>query len=257
MKKFLLAVVLCFAFLGLRAQTLDPNYIDGHLYFKFVDSYDFQFVVNEDNEIMPSEMKQYSELFSRYGVTLITRPFYAFNDPVTERMIRLQFTNYRKIDEFIAELEALPEVEYAERVPLPKLLYNDPYYSASWGSSTGAYQWNLTMIDAEGAWAAQVASSSIKVAVVDGAVWGAHPDLNISSSNMCSFATGRAVTGSSAPPTTVSQTTSCSYNNFYQGNCPSYDWSHGTHCAGMVAAKNTMVSASPPSEVATARLAAA
>lgn len=237
MKKFLLAVVLCFAFLGLRAQTLDPNYIDGHLYFKFVDSYDFQFVVNDDTEIDPSEMKQYSALFNRYGVTLITRPLYAFNDRSLERIIRLEFSQYQKIDEFIAELEALPEVEYAERVPLPKLFYNDPYSSGTWGSY-GPYQWNLTMINAEGAWAAQVASSSIKVAVVDGAVWGAHPDLNISSSNMCSYATGRAVTGSSAPPTTVSQTTACSYNNFYNNNCPSYDWSHGTHCAGMVAAKN-------------------
>ena len=237
MKKFLLAVVLCFAFLGLRAQTLDPNYIDGHLYFKFVDSYDFQFVVNENTSINPSEMKQYSALFNRYGVTLITRPLYAFNDRGLERIIRLEFSQYQKIDEFIAELEALPEVEYAERVPLPKLLYNDPYSSGSWGSA-GPYQWNLTMINAEGAWAAQVASSSIKVAVVDGAVWGAHPDLNISSSNMCSFATGTASVGSSAPPTSVSQTTTCSYNNFYNNNCPSYDWSHGTHCAGMVAAKN-------------------
>ncbi|MBQ3580516.1 MAG: S8 family serine peptidase [Bacteroidales bacterium] len=238
MKKLLLAVLLCFAFVGLKAQTLDPNYIDGHLYFKFVDSYDFRFVVNEDTRIEPSEMKQYSNLFTEYGVTLITRPLYAFNDPVTERIIRLEFSQYKRINEFIAALEALPEVEYAERVPLPKLLYNDPLSSGSWGTSYGPYQWNLTMINASGAWTAQVASSSIKVAVVDGAVWGAHPDLNISSSNMCSYGSGYASVGNSAPPTSVSQTTSCSYNNFYNNNCPAYDWSHGTHCAGMVAAKN-------------------
>ena len=238
MKKLLLAALMCLSFWGLRAQTLDPNYIDGHLYFKFVDSYDFRIRVDEDTRIDPSEMKQYSSLFAEYGVTLITRPLYIFNDPFLERVIRLEFTQYRKIDQFIAALEALPEVEYAEKIPLPKLFYNDPLYSGSWGSSAGAYQWNLAMIDAEGAWAAQVASSDIKVAVVDGAVWGAHPDLNISSSNMCSYATGRAVTGSSAPPSSVSQTSTCSSNNFYNNNCPSYDWSHGTHCAGMVAAKN-------------------
>ena len=241
MKKLLLAALLCLSFLGLRAQTLDPNYVDGHLYFKFVDSYDFQFRVNEDTRIEPQEMKQYSSLFAQYGVTLITRPLYAFNDPVTERIIRLEFTNYRKIDEFIAALEALPEVEYAERVPLPHILvnYNDPYSSGSWGSA-GPYQWNLTMINAQGAWDAQVASSSIKVAVVDNAVWGSHPDLQISSSNLCSYGSGYAQTGNANPPTSVSQTETCSSNYFYYGNgsCESYDWSHGTHCAGMVAAKN-------------------
>jgi len=238
MKKLLLAALMCLAFVGLRAQTLDPNYIDGHLYFKFVDSYDFQFRVNEDTEIDPSEMKQYANLFGEYGVTLITRPLYIFNDPFLERVIRLEFTQYKRINEFIAALEALPEIEYAERIPLPKLLYNDPYYSGSWGMSAGPYQWNLTMIDAEGAWAAQVASSDIKVAVVDGAVWGGHPDLQIASSNMCSYANGRASVGNSAPPESVSQTTNCSAYNFDHNNCPAYDWSHGTHCAGMVAAKN-------------------
>ena len=252
MKKFLLAALLCLSFFGLRAQTLDPNYIDGHLYFKFVDSYDFQFVVNEDTKIEPSEMKQYANLFDEYGVTLITRPLYAFNDPFTERVIRLEFTDYTRIDQFIRALEALPEIEYAERVPLPKLFvtYNDPLYSGTWtlyGSNYGPYQWNLTMINAEGAWAAQVASSDIKVAVVDGAVWGSHPDLGISTSNQCSFATGTAdnttshPTGNSAPPTSVSQSTTCTQNQFNGTNgqsCPSYDWSHGTHCAGMVAAKN-------------------
>ncbi|MBO4751325.1 MAG: S8 family serine peptidase [Bacteroidales bacterium] len=241
MKKLLLAALLCLSFVGLRAQTLDPNYIDGHLYFKFVDSYDFQFRVNEDTRIEPQEMKQYSNLFAQYGVTLITRPLYAFNDPVTERIIRLEFTNYRKIDEFIAALEALPEVEYAERVPLPHLLvtYNDPYSTGSWGSA-GPYQWNLSMINAQGAWDAQVASSSIKVAVVDNAVWGSHPDLQISSSNLCSYGSGYAQTGNANPPTSVSQSETCSSNYFYYGNgsCESYDWSHGTHCAGMVAAKN-------------------
>ena len=240
MKKLLLVMLACLAVVGLRAQTLDPNYIDGHLYFKFVDSYDFQIRVDEDTRIDPSEMKQYSNLFAEYGVTLITRPLYAFNDPVTERIIRLEFTQYKRIAQFIADLEALPEVEYAERVPLPKLMvtYNDPLYSPSWGNQYGTYQWNLSMINAEAAWAAQVASSDIKVAIVDGAVWGAHPDLNISSTYMCSYATGTASVGSSAPPTTVSQSTTCSYNNFYNSNCPSYDWSHGTHCAGLVGAKN-------------------
>ncbi len=232
---------MCLSFVGLRAQTLDPNYIDGHLYFKFVDNYDFKFAVNEDTRIDPSEMKEYANLFAEYGVTLITRPLYAFNDPVTERIVRLEFTQYKRINQFIAALEALPEVEYAERVPLPHILvtYNDPYSTGSWGSA-GPYQWNLTMINAQDAWAAQVASSSIKVAVVDNAVWGAHPDLQIASSNLCNYGSGYATTGNANPPSTVNQNETCNQNYFYygSGSCDSYDWSHGTHCAGMVAAKN-------------------
>ena len=243
MKRLLLLVsILMLSLFGvLNAQTINPGYIDGHLYFKFNDDYDFRIKVNENTSIdfdqMPAE---FTEMFERYGVTLITRPLYAFNDPKLERIIRLEFTDAQNIRLFIKELEMLEDVEYAEMVPYctSKVTYNDPYYTSSTyqGVIPINYKWHLEMINAPQAWGIQQGSSSIKVAIVDNAVWGNHPDLQIATSNQCSVANGTAVPGNSAPPTSVSQSTQCS--DLTGNNCPVYDWSHGTHCAGLVGAIN-------------------
>ena len=243
MKRLLLLVsILMLSLFGvLNAQTINPGYIDGHLYFKFNDDYDFRIKVNENTSIdfdqMPAE---FTEMFERYGVTLITRPLYAFNDPKLERIIRLEFTDAQNIRLFIKELEMLEDVEYAEMVPYctSKVTYNDPYYTSSTyqGFIPINYKWHLEMINAPQAWGIQQGSSSIKVAIVDNAVWGNHPDLQIATSNQCSVANGTAVPGNSAPPTSVSQSTQCS--DLTGNNCPVYDWSHGTHCAGLVGAIN-------------------
>ena len=243
MKRLLLLVsILMLSLFGvLNAQTINPGYIDGHLYFKFNDDYDFRIKVNENTSIdfdqMPAE---FTEMFERYGVTLITRPLYAFNDPKLERIIRLEFTDEQNIRLFIKELEMLEDVEYAEMVPYctSKVTYNDPYYTSSTyqGVIPINYKWHLEMINAPQAWGIQQGSSSIKVAIVDNAVWGNHPDLQIATSNQCSVANGTAVPGNSAPPTSVSQSTQCS--DLTGNNCPVYDWSHGTHCAGLVGAIN-------------------
>ena len=120
MRRLLLLIsVFLFGLIGiLNAQTINRGYIDGHLYFKFNDDYDFRIKVNENTSIdfdqMPAE---FTEMFERYGVTLITRPLYAFNDPQLERIIRLEFTDAQNIGLFIKELELLDDVEYAEMVP--------------------------------------------------------------------------------------------------------------------------------------------
>ena len=227
----------------LNAQTINPGYIDGHLYFKFNDDYDFRIKVNENTSIdfdqMPAE---FTEMFERYGVTLITRPLYAFNDTKLERIIRLEFTDAQNIRLFIKELEMLEDVEYAEMVPYctRKVTYNDPYYTSTTLSGIQYnFKWHLEMINAPQAWGIQQGSANIKVAIVDNAVWGNHPDLQIASSNQCSFANGTASVGNSAPPSSVSQSTQCSQADLYtNNNCPAYDWSHGTHCAGLVGAIN-------------------
>ena len=243
-KILLLAVIFMLGLFGtINAQNINPGYIDGHLYFKFNDDYNFKIKVNENTSIDFNQMPaEFTEMFERYGVTLITRPLYAFNDPKLERIIRLEFTDAQNISIFIKELELLEDVEYAEMVPYctRKTTYNDPYYATL---SQLNYKWHLEMINAPQAWGIQQGSSSVKVAIVDNAVWGAHPDLQISSSNMCSFANGTANPGNSAPPTSVSQTRTCSENDLYgtqysDPNCPAYDWSHGTHCAGLVGAIN-------------------
>ncbi|MBQ7550277.1 MAG: S8 family peptidase [Bacteroidales bacterium] len=239
LKKVLFAFIGILACLSISAQTINPKFIDGHLYFKFVDSYEIDFTVNENTSIDADQLPKFADLFNKYEVTLITRPLYCFNSEKLARIIRLEFNQAEKIEEFIKELELRPEVEYAEKIPLPKKLvtYNDPYYSASYLNGA-PNQWYLNFINAPQAWDLQTGDPSIKIAIVDNAVWGAHEDLNISSSNMCSYANGTASVGNSAPPSSVSQSTTCSQSDIYNDGCPSYDWSHGTHCAGLVGAIN-------------------
>ncbi len=228
---------------AMNAQTINPGYIDGHLYFKFNDDYDFKIKVNENTTVDFNQMPaEFTEMFQRYGVTLITRPLYVFNSHRLERIIRLEFTDAQNIGLFIKELEMMKDIEYAEMIPYRtrKVTYNDPLYtSQTYSGIEYNYRWHLEMINAPQAWGIQQGSANIKVAIVDNAVWGAHPDLQISSSNMCSFATGYASVGNSAPPSSVSQTYECTQNDlYYNNNCPAYDWSHGTHCAGLVGAIN-------------------
>ncbi len=242
-KLFLLSVVLLSVFGAVNAQTVNEGFIDGHLYFKFNDDYDFQIKVNENTSVDFNQMpEEFTEMFQRYGVTLITRPLYAFNDSKLERIIRLEFTDAQNIGTFIKELEQMEDVEYAEMVPFytKKITYNDPLFTTeTYFGDVYDYRWHLNMIKAPQAWDLQQGSADVKVAIVDNAVWGEHLDLQITTENMCNVANGTTVSGNSAPPTSVNQDTECSSDEVnYDNSCDSYNWSHGTHCAGLVGAIN-------------------
>ncbi|MDR2010612.1 MAG: S8 family serine peptidase, partial [Bacteroidales bacterium] len=236
-KTLILAVISITFISSLFSQTISPGYIDGHLYFKFNDSYSIGFKVNENTSIDYDQLPDLHYLFDRYGVTLITRPLLIFDDQRLARIIRIEFSDAENIDIFIKELELNPDIEYAEKVPYVKefVTYNDPYYANLSGLN---FKWHLEKINAAQAWGLQTGSASVKVAIVDNAVWGAHPDLNISTSNQCNVGNGTTSPGNSAPPTSVSQSTNCTEDDIYEGECQSYKWSHGTHCAGLVGATN-------------------
>lgn len=155
---------------------------------------------------------------------------------VLERTFELKFDSTAKADELIRLLEQDSRIELVERIPVAYIQGqvmeknepqaqdgDDPYY-------TGNYIWHLNLIHAEAAWAQQTGNADIKVAVVDNAIWGNHPDLAIDSANQYNIASGQ--TGNSAPPANVPQDPNCSNIN----SCPSYNWSHGTHCAGAIGA---------------------
>lgn len=156
--------------------------------------------------------------------------------PVLERTFELKFDSTAKADELIRLLEQDSRIELVERIPVAYIQGqimettetqaqegNDPYYTEN-------YIWHLNLIHAEAAWEQQTGNADIKVAVVDNAIWGNHPDLAIDSANQYNIASGQ--TGNSAPPANIPQDPNCSNTN----SCPSYNWSHGTHCAGAIGA---------------------
>ncbi len=220
---------------SLFSQTVHQNAKDGMLFFKLKDNFTHNYTIDENNYVDLNSMTNLSKLISKYQVTQVTREITAFNDPKCMRIFFVWFNEIQKVDEFMTELSKLEFVEYAELNYKRDILWtpNDPYF-------TGNYKWYLTQIKAEQAWDIQKGSSSVKVAVVDNAVWGAHPDLNILGPNQCNALNSTVQTGAgkSSPPASVNQNPDCTMAQFNAGTCTSYDWSHGTHCAGLVGAIN-------------------
>ncbi len=218
-----------------NGQSVHSNAKDGSLIFKIKDSYNHDYVIDENNFVDLSSMKNLSSLINKYGVTTVTRELTAFNDPSLMRIFFVSFSEIDKVDLFIKELHNLDFIEYAELDLSRKTFWvpNDPHYF-------GVYKWYLDQINAEAAWDIQQGSAAVKVAIVDNAVWGEHEDLGILAANQCNASVNpvQTGTGKSAPPTSVNQNQNCTYNDFNDGYCNSYEWSHGTHCAGLVGAKN-------------------
>lgn len=246
MKKAILSLSLIFLITTItQAQYISPYFVDGVVYAKLVDEYplDFEVDIKNGRTIESSEFPFLHDLLSKYEVTGIAQNFYLFDDPKLLRTLTIGFEKMELVDAFIDELQLLKEIEYAEKLVIKKKYFspNDPYYgSMSVQNYSFNMKWHLDLIKASYTWDIQVGSPNVKVAIIDNAIWGEHEDLEISSSNLCYFTGSYNVTtntGNANPPSSVNQNITCTENSFYY-NCPAYDWSHGTHCAGLVGAKN-------------------
>ena len=110
---------------------------------------------------------------------------------------------------------------------------DDPYY----GMETGLnLKWHLDLINAEGAWALQTGSPAVTVAVVDNAIWGEHEDLQIPGNRQYHCGTGEPTSSPLHMGAGLDQDEICEQDVLDQYACESYNWSHGTHVAGLLAA---------------------
>lgn len=233
----LLLVFLTLLVGSVNAQTVNPNFKDGSLIFKLNDNYDFNGKINEDNSVELADLTFMGNMIVKYGVTQVTRELTALKDPKLMRIFFVQFNDIYRIDDFMNELKQVSVVEYVEKDARRKAFYspNDPYYS-----SPSGYKWHLTLIKASQAWDIQRGVASVKVGIVDNAIWAEHPDLGILPANQCNASVNPAATGvgKSSPPTSISQDPGCTETDIYSSTgCPAYEWSHGTHCAGLIGAK--------------------
>jgi subtilisin family serine protease len=202
---------------GAFGQTYEKYYQDGQLFVKFNDNYNPQIPVAADKSVNMQDAGYFDEIFSAFEVESMSRPLDAFNDPKLLKTFLLSFKDHYVLDEVIEILEAKPEIEYAEKVPMYYTEYspNDSLYNLINGPSN--WNWHLDVINAEQAWDITQGSPDIRVAIVDNAIWSDHPDL------ADKIVAQRDVihnTNSSNPPN--------------QGNAG--DWSHGTHCSGLATA---------------------
>jgi PKD repeat protein len=217
--KLLLIAFLAFFFhsFDVTAQNYEKYYQDKSLYVKFVDSYNLQIPVASDHSVNLEDAVYFSEVISEFGVQKINRVVPVNNDPKLLRTFQFFIEDHSSLEALIEKLEQMPEIEYAEKVPMYYIDYqpNDPLYNLI--SGVNNWNWHLDVIQAEAAWDITQGSPDVHVAVVDNAVWVDHPDLeNKIVAQWDSFYNQP----SANPPSTGD---------------PS-DWSHGTHTAGLVAA---------------------
>lgn len=202
----------------LTAQTINPDFHDGRIMFKLSDeSQTFQSNIHQpdkNNYGLDVNLNNYPEIkaiLDNYTVTKFEKPSYFTRKPELMQIFRVKFAEFDKIDEIIAALKTLSNVEYAEKEPIYRIDFipNDTYH-------TGNTKWYHTVVGSENAWNISTGSNSIKIAIVDGAVFCGHQDLT-------TYAQYDVADGDNdaTPP---------SYYSTDQG------WSHGTHCAGLATA---------------------
>lgn len=239
----LVICILCACiFSSLSAQSFYSDFRDGMIYVKFVDEFPLDKIstVKKNNtkattRIAKDQFPFLEKTFQKYGVIAIHRPFTIYENPKLLRILQIEFAEDSKIEDFINDLKGFEEIEYAEKIPFERLCSppNDPLYGTVNG---GDMKWHLDMIKADSAWKIQTGSPNIKVAIIDNYVWGDHPDLQIDSVNLCKV-TYDSYTGYSY---TLGNTAASPPSSYYtqSSNSNAYKASHGTHCAGLVGAKN-------------------
>jgi serine protease len=171
MKRFLWICLLTITIQTLFSQTAYPGYQDGKIYVRLTTSGLKTILSENPGNISLNKFSEFSKLFSKYGVTKVTRPFHqASDDENLSAVIQVYFTNYNKASLFIDELSRSRQVVYAEKIPTIKTdaVPNDPLYSSCP---------HLTQINAPNAWNVFNGSSNITVAVVDNAIMWNHADL--------------------------------------------------------------------------------
>jgi subtilisin family serine protease len=151
-----------FTFSRLHGQTVNPDYVDGVIYFK----------VKESSTVIPSFENPSAEiapLIPLYTINAIG-PAFHISDASLQRIYKLVFADFSSAGELIGDLENIPWVEYAEQQPLHRVEYIPNDYNAS-------LQWGLAKIQAPGAWSVTTGSATIIVAIVDNGTNYAHQDL--------------------------------------------------------------------------------
>lgn len=223
---------------GLQAQTVSADYEDGGLYIRLKENTAFA-VKSGENRLLDAGRFNFLRAEAKaFGVHNRVESLAYSNNDILSRTIAVTIDSIDRIDAFIERLRQYPEVEMVEKRPVyyicgqgmtpsakaeNETAQGDPAY-------TGSYKWHLDVINADSAWTLASGKPYIKVAVIDNAIWDGHEDLDIAPENRYNVHTG---SNESAPPADVDQEKVCADS---RKDCPAYEWSHGTHCAGNVGA---------------------
>lgn len=210
MKRLVLLFACVIAAWAVMAQNIDRYAVDGEIYFKFKNNYAITFpVVNGVAEV--SSIPFLQSVKADYKVQSVTNSFWQTGSDELHRVFRVVVAEKGKVNDLISYLKAQPEVEYAEKVPFMRPMFNPN--DASYNNNAGN-RWHLEKINAEAAWDLCLGDPNIRIAVVDNAIDITHDDL----AGKIYMATDLA-DGDNDPKPPVN----------------SLIWSHGTHTSGLAA----------------------
>lgn len=225
-----------------------PRFEENTLYVKFKDQspVSAKKMQVKGEMAIPTRLLGFSaKLIDRYKIMPEATPMALFDNPILDRTFMIEVNPEAKVslEKLMEELKANPEVEYVERVPYNHIFSTpspktdkDPFYGRV-GEKQLNTSWHLDLINAEKAWELQTGDPEIIVAVVDNAIWADHEDLDIPQDRQYNCV--KKEEGNSAPPVNASiQNQSCGREALLIATCVPYNWSHGTHCAGAIAAIN-------------------
>ncbi|MEL6676439.1 MAG: S8 family serine peptidase [Bacteroidota bacterium] len=155
----------------LMAQNVHPHYIDGAIFVKLKSTSTWK--LGSVSEIRRQKSPApVAELIQEYKVQDVKLAAPTIHDDYFDRVYRIDFADQSRVKEFMADLEHISEVEFAERVPLYRIIYtpNDQFY----GATNQSY---LQLIKANLAWDLHKGGNTV-VAVVDNAFRRTHQDIS-------------------------------------------------------------------------------
>ena len=202
----------------LFTQTINNDFLDGTIIFKlkeFIEVNNNDIVKTSDEIGIIVDINDYpifKEIFKDINVLSFERPSYFSGKRELQKIYRVTFSDFEKIDLILNKLNKLEILEYAEKEPIYKTTFvpDDTYHN-------GTNKWYHTQVNSELAWDISTGSQSIKIAIIDNGAPSDHLDLNVFKQRDVSDNDDDAT-----PPQTYNQSSS---------------WSHGTHCSGLATAE--------------------
>ena len=122
-------------FISFSSLSQSDDAVDGQLFVQLEAAFNKDISWERNETALADPML--TKFVSKYNVTKISCPF-KLNIEALKRTYLFEFENIEETNDFIRDLEALEQINYAEVVPTHKTSYvpNDPQYSSQWHLQT-------------------------------------------------------------------------------------------------------------------------
>jgi serine protease len=219
----------------LFAQNFSPDFKDGQIYLKFREDFNADY----PSSLLSSEslIRIPDSFIQQFQIYSAEKAFPLLKYKPLERSYRIKFQDPTQVFAVLEALKQLPGVAFTERVPeyYSFLTPNDPSFTVN--TTT---QWGLYKIQAPLAWDITTGTPSTLVAVVDDAVKINHQDLTGNLwTNPGEIAGNGIDDDGNGYIDDVNGWDAADLDNNANppGTATNSNFTHGTHCAGIVAAK--------------------